>query len=122
MASVAAHPDRRRVTTAQAPAGEPPAALLAPPHDTDTSRAIGVELGRDLGTISRELRRNRDPDSGQYRPFTAQRIAAGRWPPGPGAASWCAIWCCGSWCKTGWRSGGARSRLPTRCAASPRRA
>jgi IS30 family transposase len=48
-------------------------------------RAIGVELGRDPGTISRELRRNRDPDSGQYRPFTAQRIAAGRRPrPGRG--------------------------------------
>ena len=35
-------------------------------------------LGRDPATISRELRRNRDPDSGQYRPFAARRIAAGR--------------------------------------------
>jgi Helix-turn-helix domain len=41
-------------------------------------RAIGVELGRDPATISRELRRNRDPVSGEYRSFTAQRIAAGR--------------------------------------------
>lgn len=48
-------------------------------------RAIGVELGRDPATISRELRRNRDPDSGPYRPFAAQRIAAGR-RPRPGRA------------------------------------
>src|SRR6266516_6953134 len=41
-------------------------------------RAIAVELGRDPATISRELRRNRDPDSDQYRPFTAQRLAAAR--------------------------------------------
>jgi IS30 family transposase len=41
-------------------------------------RAIAVELGRDPATVSRELRRNRDPDSDQYRPFTAQRLAAAR--------------------------------------------
>jgi RNA polymerase primary sigma factor len=54
MASVAAHPDRRRVTTAQAPAGEPPAALLAPPHDTDTSplaSAGGVDLAEPGGAV-----------------------------------------------------------------------
>jgi RNA polymerase primary sigma factor len=49
MASVAAHPDRRRVTTAQAPASDPPAALLAPPHDTDTTPlAIASAGGEDL--------------------------------------------------------------------------
>jgi RNA polymerase primary sigma factor len=49
MASVAAHPDRRRVTTAQAPAGEPPAALLDPPNDTDTSPlAVASAGGEDL--------------------------------------------------------------------------
>lgn len=49
MASVAAHPDRRQVTTAQAPAGEPPPALLDPPNDTDTSPlAIASEGGEDL--------------------------------------------------------------------------
>jgi RNA polymerase primary sigma factor len=49
MASVAAHPDRRRVTTAQAPAGEPPPALLDPPNDTDTSPlAIASAGGEDL--------------------------------------------------------------------------
>ena len=41
-------------------------------------RAIAAELGRSPATISRELRGNRDPGSGQYRPFTAQRLAAGR--------------------------------------------
>ena len=40
-------------------------------------RAIAAGLGRSPATISRELRRNRDPDSGQYRPFTAQRLAVG---------------------------------------------
>jgi len=41
-------------------------------------RTIAAELGRDPATISRELRRNRDPGSDQYRPFTAQRLAADR--------------------------------------------
>ena len=43
--------------------------------------AVGViasELGRSPATVSRELRRNLDPASGQYRPFTAQRLAAAR--------------------------------------------
>ena len=40
--------------------------------------AIAAVLGRSPATISRELRRNQDPGSGQYRPFTAQRLAAGR--------------------------------------------
>jgi IS30 family transposase len=41
-------------------------------------RAIAAELGRSPATISRELRGNCDPGSGQYRPFAAQRLAAGR--------------------------------------------
>jgi transposase, IS30 family len=41
-------------------------------------RAIAAELGRSPSTVSRELHRNRDPGSGQYRPFTAQRLAADR--------------------------------------------
>ena len=44
----------------------------------DTVRAIAAELGRSPSTVCRELRRNRDPGSGQYRPFTAQRLAADR--------------------------------------------
>lgn len=40
-------------------------------------RAIATELGRSPSTISRELRRNRD-SRGQYRPFTAHRMAAER--------------------------------------------
>jgi IS30 family transposase len=41
-------------------------------------RAIAERLGRGPSTISRELRRNRDPGSGQYRPFTAHKLAAQR--------------------------------------------
>ena len=41
-------------------------------------RAIATELCRSPATVSRELRRNRDPDGGGYRPFTAQRLAARR--------------------------------------------
>ncbi len=41
-------------------------------------RAIAEKLDRSPSTISRELRCNRERPSGQYRPFTAQRMAAGR--------------------------------------------
>jgi transposase, IS30 family len=41
-------------------------------------RAIAAGLHRSPSTVSRELRRNQDPGSGQYRPFTAQRLAADR--------------------------------------------
>jgi len=41
-------------------------------------RAIAEKTGRSPSTISRELRRNRDPDSGQYRPFTAHKLAVRR--------------------------------------------
>ena len=41
-------------------------------------RAIAERLGRSPSTISRELRRNRDPGSGRYRPFTAHKLAAQR--------------------------------------------
>jgi IS30 family transposase len=41
-------------------------------------RAIARELGRDPATVSRELRRNVEPDSGTYRPFLAHRLAAQR--------------------------------------------
>jgi DNA invertase Pin-like site-specific DNA recombinase len=39
-------------------------------------RAIAGQTGRSPSTISRELRRNRDPGSGQYRPFAAHKLAA----------------------------------------------
>src|SRR5690349_19923159 len=32
-------------------------------------RAVAEKIGRSPSTISRELRRNQDPDRGQYRPF-----------------------------------------------------
>ncbi|TDB91172.1 IS30 family transposase [Actinomadura sp. KC216] len=41
-------------------------------------RAIAKKLGRAPSTISREVRRNRDPRTGKYRPFHAHRRAAVR--------------------------------------------
>ena len=41
-------------------------------------RAIAEQTGRSPSTISRELRRNRYLGSGQYRPFTAHKLAAQR--------------------------------------------
>jgi transposase, IS30 family len=41
-------------------------------------RAIAGQAGRSPSTISRELRQNRDPGSGQYRPFTAHKLAVRR--------------------------------------------
>ena len=48
-------------------------------------RQIAARLGRDPSTISRELRRNAHPGSGDYRPWAAQRRAAVRRArPNPG--------------------------------------
>lgn len=41
-------------------------------------RAIAQEIGRSPSTISRELRRNRDPERGQYRAFVAHKLAVDR--------------------------------------------
>ncbi len=41
-------------------------------------RAIAGQTGRSPPAISRELRRNRDPGGGQYRPFTAHKLAVRR--------------------------------------------
>jgi transposase, IS30 family len=50
-----------------------------------TVRAIAAELGRSPSTVSREIRRNCHPDSGQYRPHAAQARADARRPrPKPG--------------------------------------
>ena len=50
-----------------------------------TIRAIAAELGRSPSTISREIRRNRHPGNGQYRPYAAQARADARRPrPKPG--------------------------------------
>jgi transposase, IS30 family len=43
-----------------------------------TMRLIADELGRDRSTISRELRRNAHPGSGDYRPHAAHRRAQAR--------------------------------------------
>ena len=45
-----------------------------------TVRQIAVELSRDPSTISRELRRNAHPVSGDYRPHAAQARAEARRP------------------------------------------
>ncbi|MFD7685787.1 IS30 family transposase [Streptomyces sp. NPDC059781] len=45
-----------------------------------TIRAIAAELGRSPSTVSREIRRNRHPVNGQYRPFAAQARADDRRP------------------------------------------
>ena len=41
-------------------------------------RSIAQELGRSPSTVSREIRRNRDPETGRYRPLDAHRQAARR--------------------------------------------
>ncbi|WP_435830539.1 IS30 family transposase [Micromonospora echinospora] len=43
-------------------------------------RSIAVEVGRDPSTVSRELRRNAHPETGDYRPHTAQARADARRP------------------------------------------
>ncbi|MFD9430964.1 IS30 family transposase [Streptomyces sp. NPDC060002] len=45
-----------------------------------TIRAIAAELRRSPSTVSREIRRNRHPVNGQYRPFAAQARADDRRP------------------------------------------
>lgn len=43
-------------------------------------RSIAAEMGRSPSTISREIKRNRHPTNGQYRPYAAQSRAASRRP------------------------------------------
>ncbi|MDX3646482.1 helix-turn-helix domain-containing protein, partial [Streptomyces sp. MB09-02B] len=53
-----------------------------------TVRAIAAELARSPSTVSREIRRNRHPGNGQYRPHAAQARADARRPrPKPGKIS-----------------------------------
>jgi transposase, IS30 family len=49
-------------------------------REKTTVRAIAVELGRSPSTVSREIRRNRHPVNGQYRPHAAQARADARRP------------------------------------------
>ncbi|NED20440.1 IS30 family transposase [Streptomyces sp. SID9913] len=49
-------------------------------RENATVRAIAAELGRSPSTISREIRRNRHPVNGQYRPYAAQARADARRP------------------------------------------
>ncbi|WP_449224355.1 IS30 family transposase [Amycolatopsis thailandensis] len=51
----------------------------------DGPREIGRRIGRPASTVSRELGRNADPDTGEYLPHTAQARAMARRPrPKPG--------------------------------------
>ncbi|MFE5114021.1 helix-turn-helix domain-containing protein [Streptomyces sp. NPDC056663] len=56
-------------------------------HAGNSLRAIAQELRRSPATISREVRRNRDPRTGKHQPFRAKRRAAVRRAPSlePGA-------------------------------------
>ncbi|MFI6858252.1 helix-turn-helix domain-containing protein [Streptomyces sp. NPDC050416] len=47
-------------------------------REKTTVRAIAAELGRSPSTVSREIRRNRHPVSGDYRPHAAHRRARAR--------------------------------------------
>lgn len=49
-------------------------------RENATVRTIAFELGRSPSTISREIRRNRHPTSGCYRPYAAQTRADARKP------------------------------------------
>ncbi|WP_328860054.1 IS30 family transposase [Streptomyces sp. NBC_00306] len=49
-------------------------------RENATVRAIAAELGRSPSTVSREIRRNRHPGSGAYRPHAAQARAEARRP------------------------------------------
>jgi transposase len=80
-------------------------------------RAIAEQTGRSPPAISRELRRNRDPGSGQYRPFTAHKLAVRR-RARPRQGKIAADPVLRQSCRSGWGSGGARSRSARRCAAS----
>ena len=83
-----------------------------------TVRGIALELGRAPSTVSREIRRNRDPD-GRYRPHQAER------PPGCGRASRASDESRSTRCwpkrsRVCWPSAGARSRSRTSCARCSR--
>lgn len=45
-----------------------------------SARSIATELERSPSTVAREIRRNRDPGTGEYRPHTAHRRMLGRRP------------------------------------------
>lgn len=45
-----------------------------------TLTQIAATIGRSVSTVSREVKRNSDPESGKYRPYQAEKIAAARRP------------------------------------------
>ena len=78
-----------------------------------TVRGIAGKLGRAPSTISREIRRNSDPD-GRYRPHHAEHAAeAARASRASGGSLSMRCWPTPS--SDCWRSAGARSRSRTSC-------
>ncbi|MGV9566015.1 IS30 family transposase [Streptomyces sp. NPDC003480] len=84
-------PSRRKGTACAVPPAVPPASsrylsvderiyIADRIREKATVRAIATELGRSPSTVSREIRRNRHPDSGVYRPHAAQARAKARRP------------------------------------------
>ena len=68
---------------------DPPSALPEPGRSASDrgpsasgrfDRAIARLLGRDPGTVSREVERNRNPESGGYEPYRAQQKAITQTP------------------------------------------
>lgn len=77
----------------------------------DSIRAIARLLGRDPGTVSREVERNRNPESGGCEPYRAQQKAADRLkrPRPRKAADGTPLW---AEIPAGCAGIGARSRYP----------
>lgn len=77
-----------------------------------TVRVIAAELGRASSTVSREIRRNRHPDSGRYRPHAAQARADAR-RPRPKVGKIGRNRGCATSSRTTCADGGARNRFAT---------
>lgn len=85
-------------------------------------RAIARALGRSVGTVSRELKRNSQPTKawvGGYEPARAQQLAVCRRAAGTAASSSCVKPRCGTWCAHDSFRVGRPNRLPGPCGAKP---
>jgi hypothetical protein len=79
-------------------------------------RVIAAGLGRSPSTISREIRRNRHPVNGQYRPHAAQARADAR-RPRPKQERSERTRNCGRSSRAGWSWNGARNRSARACSS-----
>jgi IS30 family transposase len=78
--AVRQQPARLGAVSARFLSGEERLVIADRLHEGASLRSIAAELGRSPSTISREVRRNGDPDSGRYRPYAAQVAAEARRP------------------------------------------